>query len=80
MLVFSCLLIWDKEEQEKSVASEEVNTGHFPLKTIRECLRFGYLGFFSSITWEFLHITSIGAHLSNCSFMQVRNGLNCYFN
>lgn len=42
MLAFSFLFIWDKEEQERSVASEEVNTGDCPLKKIRECLRFGF--------------------------------------
>lgn len=40
MLAFSYLLIWDKEEQERSMASEEVNTGHFLFKTIEECLNF----------------------------------------
>lgn len=38
MLASSSLRIWDKEEQDGSMASEVVNTEYFLFKTIKEYL------------------------------------------
>lgn len=38
MLASSCLLVWDKEEQEGSMISDVVNTEYFLFKTIKEYL------------------------------------------